>query len=185
MTNISKTILITVPHAKCVSTGSNHSCDTIALSRGKALEMSMQNRGINIQLCAANTNRLVMDENRDESWNDEYRINIRNIMNEQNVAMLVDVHSYPNEGSFKGYDMYILYLEELISSGYAYGLNKFLDEKGYRVGRTRGSRVNSIMREATEMNIPSILIEFNEGMDEAREEKLVQDIANWMGSVFY
>jgi hypothetical protein len=190
-------ILLTVPHSVCDSIKDkdniNHSCDSSAHESAILLCKSFINKGIDCICLASNEFRYKHDLNRKESRKTEYRNTLRTIMKTKNPDILLDIHSYPNNYMDEARDANMFKKDEIppdiillkgkLDRSYK---NNSLSESLYRNLKNNNINVKiikdidvlDIINEASEINIPGILIEINEKLTTSSNHSLLIKIMN-------
>lgn len=141
----------------------------MASAAARALERSLTERGHAVTTFRATVPRTVADMNRPESrgtpWRDE--------IDKTAPDIFLDVHSFPGNGL----DVYLLSLLDPLPWHVA--MARALAAVS-RAGIRQGSLVNDIMKRASERRIPSVLIEFSEGLDELKLKEICDAIAKFV-----
>jgi len=154
-----KTFVITVPHATCIDTPHHrimHTCDYIASAVANDLANNLMCG--KSKVFYGDINRSVVDLNRRESRNTEFRKIVRKHFKDE--VIVVDIHSYPPYSfNYGDYDIALISSNEKIKKT----LKSELERNGYKVGTFEPSNIDDILTEASEHGITdSVLIEVNE-----------------------
>ena len=196
-------ILLTVPHAKCVST-TRRDCDRLARTAATYLHSFLLPRS---RLLVGDVLRSQGDLNRVETRNTLYRRHVRNILLSKTkglgvaAAAVLDIHSFPYIDSFPSPDSW---LEDTINDKIRLLLNgppelvildnipahtpwilklvRFLHQNNVRVDYLPGARFNDIVAESRKLGIPAVLIEFYEGLSIPRLVTITRLIASFFSS---
>jgi hypothetical protein len=174
-------VVITVPHSLCVS-GLDHLCDYMAPKAAVILSNKM-----NAKLFLADANRIVIDYNRRSSRSSNWRTKIKQYVIQNKSRIVLDIHSYPNDSiSFGLIDGKIpdIVLLDSFNGGkdsLTNSLASYLNKRGVLVSVLAGGD-NDISVEMRELNIASILIEFNEGLTDSQLQKICVTIASFIST---
>ena len=182
------TVFITVPHATCppfqMDTTVLHPCDTLSKTVASALSVSLSNSGFENLMFIGNVPRTETDLNRERSRDTTtYRINLTKQMSEKRPSAVLDVHSYPSNGSGFPYDSEIVILDSALTSPkqYSTDLYNILQRSGIKAHLIPGSEVNDIEREARLVyGLRAVLLEFNESLSTSRLKEISNVIAKWV-----
>lgn len=168
-------ILITVPHAGCFSRPMTRHCDIISEKAALNLLSFLPESEIII----GRAYRETLDLNRDESLDHPFRKEIREIVQEINPNIVLDIHSFPDGSDYFG-DTDLTILDEKPGTSYGEDLFRYLEaETTYHIGYFPGIK-NSIMREMRDMGIPCLLIEYSEALHENDITTLNEVIVEWL-----
>jgi len=160
MDNNSIDIIITVPHSLCLHT--YRDCDMLAKKAGTLLYKGLKEKH-NTIIMFSNVHRTKLDLNREESRQSSFREELRILLKEENVKMLLDVHSFPNR-SLPGEITFLVFNV----NNFVYRLTTWLLQNNIDVNIVTASKVNDIILEAEHNNIKQLLIEFNESLTDER-----------------
>lgn len=162
-----RSIVITVPHARCPKAVKGHECDTAALQVARDLEAGLRRRGVQVQTFVGDLPRTECDLNRSSCRETPFRRKVRAALDRcRNGCLLVDVHSRMPESTERyGRDD----LTFLHRSGNETVIAAARDR--IRRGSTRGvssnvvpgSTTNDLVEESFELGVPAVLVEANEG----------------------
>lgn len=171
-----KTIILSSPHALC-PVSDERKCDIVAGDAANCMQHSIALvNGLTSVYVQGNEYRHDHDLNRAPSRNTSYRRRLTQAMNIAGVkCILVDVHSFPNywmkeAGDINFFkkneaapDVVILQGKHDIYNGVSISNTLCNNLKlKYNSKIITGITVNDILNEASEYNVPGVLIEFNE-----------------------
>ena len=169
------TVFITAPHAGCFKNLPQRHCDRLAEEAALSLRSLLPNSEIFI----GRVFRGDLDLNRDESLDHPFRVEIRELAEELQPTILLDVHSFPEKDTNFG-DIDIAILDEKPGTDYGHDLHRYLrDNTTYRISYFSGIN-NSIMEEMREMGTPAILIEYRESMTDNDLATINNIIVDWL-----
>ena len=167
------TVLLSAPHAGCFSLTGERDCDLLAEKAARYLNLLIPES----KLYVGYVKRKELDLNRDQAFNDPFRVNLRRAADQFNPVISLDIHSFPTP-EFNGTDLTIL--DESPGTDYGHDLHAFLQSRlPYRIGYYKGAG-NSIMNEMRSKGIPSILIEFNEDLSDDDLTSIDLVIIEWL-----
>lgn len=198
-------IILSVPHAKCLSENSKHTCDTAADKLATYIKNKLKNKDARIFL--GDINRSIIDLNREAgiytSWRKNIRDTIKNKLinyklNKSNIVFVLDCHSFPN-GSFgtKKYpnpDVSILYSSKsqlniinklintfernnIVTTSHLGIHNSVIDEFYILDQRIYNVLLNNYVR------IIPILIEVKESITEDQLDKIGLCVNEWIDNI--
>ena len=174
-------ILITTPHSVCEIDNLNHLCDSIAKKSALALKASLSH--MDVQYLEADKYRGVVDLNRDISIKSRYRRKLTQLMKLGKVDLLLDIHSFPGDDTeWKYNDIVLLTTDSLNNLNDCIELSEMLNFNGIISLVIYGTH-NSIIEEAERNGILSILIEFNESLDDIKIKYIANIIVSWINSI--
>ncbi len=194
-------VILTVPHSFCDLHNHERTCDLVAQEAAESLAHLLS---FSSEIFLGNSPRSFLDLNRDESFNSSYRQDIRNTLSnsqgsflasngiiqsspESNIYLL-DIHSFPllsTESNGKPYLTFdfaeVALVDHLTTTtDYVHRLANVLHQGGVRVLVAEGNEDNSILGEAREQGIPSILIEYLEDLSSDRIDYINILIDLWL-----
>jgi hypothetical protein len=165
-------VILTIPHAECVE---NRICDKTAEENARKLSKTFTKQKITNIMIIGEINRELIDLNREESLGTPFFDELKSLINtygDKNHLLLLDIHS----GDFGNFRFVILKLKEF----------KELDLINNIQNNTNavimlGSKENFITQTATDLNIPALLLEFNDRIkyDKSFFEEIVDGVINW------
>lgn len=179
-------LIITSPHAKCDLLHPKRICDLAAGLAGQVIVEEAEKYGLSYSYFPGDVYRFEHDLNRKKSRHTNYRqkllTRIRKLSKMDSV--LLDIHSFPNYYMEEAGDINFFRKDEippeivLIQGPLNVYRNKkltnilysVLSEYGIRVKILSGISVNDILNQASEHNIPGILIEYNESFNRKRKQ---------------
>ena len=181
--SIATRVILTVPHAKCLSNPplKSHLCDTAAPKAADEMLNVFKILKIPVALHKATTNRVISDMNRPESRESSWRQAIISAQKNVQVKLVLDVHSFNvnREPPWDDLDLGIMTLGppqqwhvDMIKHFNAY-------YPQYRVKHIEGSYLNDIMFVADQMGLPTALLEFSESLDSANLFLLCSIVASF------
>jgi len=162
-----KAILITVPHGYCANdmpSGkmATRRCDRRAEQSADILSQILKSKtNLKIITIKSKMDRQIIDENRIQSRNDEFRNEIDNILDKYDVIWTIDMHSFPM-GGFEPQHTNWPYLKFVILDNVAPRISKehwIFDFNFEYYELLQGSTVNDIQEQSRDLGVPSILIE--------------------------
>ncbi len=177
-------IFLTVPHATCpqsnlYNTEFIHPCDKLALKSAKILKKI---GGDDVQIFEGDIPRTTQDLNRERSRTTSYRKNLTESMKEQMPSYVLDIHSYPDSKTIsfpKGSEIILLDNNAFEAEYYSMKLLNSLEADGIIAKLRKGAKTNDIQKEARNLKLRSILIEFNESLSEERLKYIARSIVDW------
>jgi len=170
------TLIITSPHMLC-PLDKKRKCDLAASISADTLCSEIKRHKINYVYLPGDQYRANYDLNRSSSRKTEFRQTLSNIfLLFRNNALTIDVHSFPNYWVKEAKDINffkeneippdIVVLEGKLNTYDNVNLSETflscLQKAGLNSKIIRGIKVNDIMNESSDHNIPSVLFEFNE-----------------------
>lgn len=171
------TVILSSPHALCPSS-EKRKCDIVAGDAAECLRYELAKYSPDIKcICVqGNEYRHDHDLNRTVSRNTQYRRRLSEIITtSKKSAIIVDVHSFPNYWMKEAGDINffkktelapdIVILEGKHDMCNGISISKTLCNNlrtKYNCKIISGITVNDILNEASEYNIPGVLLEFNE-----------------------
>ena len=144
-------LIVAAPHSKCVSK-TERDCDLDAEKVARKIVSRARKEGIKTIGVLSQDLRSKVDNNRDGSEDSDFRKTLDRVLRRDGLFM--EIHSHPNVGRFKGYDMTIFNLDR--NKEVASELYKFLENP--RVDIQKGEDVMAIQK-----NYKGLMLEFNEG----------------------
>lgn len=176
-------ILLTAPHAFCLSERTQRHCDRLAKEAAKKLQKALNEKKIPSVLFLPSTPRFECDLNRDVCKNHPYRQQLREFAskNRGRISMSFDVHSFPpDERRWAPYDLVIL--DDAGSGSYAeYTISLLRHCKNRGMSATVWSgKKNSIQAELRAKRTRNLLLEFNESLDSVKLSGIASCIADWV-----
>jgi hypothetical protein len=186
--NLIPTAVITVPHYTCIKTV-YHLCDTKAYDMAKRIRDKLAEYGINTIILLGDINRSIIDLNRKESRNTEFRkvlrreVKERISQNPQRKVFLIDCHSF--DRGFKTRDnpdpQFVILYDTGCEMQYIHKLYTNMKDAGIRVNLLEGLN-NDIMDEFTCIhNVIPVLLEISEiHYTDDLINKISEIIKNWV-----
>ena len=185
----SNIVVITAPHALCPSISfDNHPCDTLAADAAQCLYKAVdENEKEHFVAEVFLPTKIIRDEcdlNREDCRvGTDYRQNLTQYLQDkqQDIFFLLDVHSFPHK-PFDWLQSREVYLIDDSKNLEAYTLSLLNYLKSNKVSSdVVHGKNNDIQDEARNVfDIKSILIEFNESLDEKRLLYITQQIVMWL-----
>ena len=194
--------LVTSPHARCKSS-TTRMCDTVAAmvarcfcaTVGKYLEELGQRSETRCVYVEGDEYRHDHDLNRKPSRHTPFRRSLTLSMKIQ-PHVLVDIHSFPNYwmpeagdiNFFKKHEqppeMVILTgpRDRIHNTSLSAVIEKQLSRRGVNIKTITGIKINDILNEANEYNIPAVLLEFNEKLID--DPTRVKQLCHWLADIF-
>lgn len=175
------TLLVTSPHAKCDLSHPKRMCDLAAALAGQTMLEEAAKNELNCLYFPGDVYRYTHDLNRKRSRHTNYRQSLLKHIKKLSKldSVLLDIHSFPNYYMDEAGDINFFRKGEsppeivLIQGPLNIYRNRrltnllysILSKKGVRVKILDGISVNDILNQASEHNIPGILIEYNESFN--------------------
>ena len=173
-------VIITVPHGICpVCIGNNHPCDEAAMDAARMLSDEIVRTGrTNIIILVPKSPRGVeLDANRKSGRGIKMRKDLLRMLQSGEVDFVFDVHSFPQTretkelASWYNYDLVIM--KPYIS---CCDYRMSLSSLGKSIHVVPGNRVNDITNTASEHEVPSLLLEFNESAEKENVRASIQKV---------
>jgi hypothetical protein len=162
-------ILIIAPHSNCDPNADHRMCDLRAKDAAEKINELVQ-KTHEVKLFLSDVYRKIHDYNRKESFNTQWRQNIRNYIEAHRDSRIIvfEVHSYPNKDTefAIGSEMALLAIDEYLCE--TQELKEHLENAGIKVHKKiNGIRINNLMMDTKEYNNiqAHYLLEFNEDYD--------------------
>lgn len=187
----SRTVVITVPHATCspITAQNRHPCDIAAPRAANALAQHFARRGLRTAVLRAEVPRATEDQNRSESRNSLFRREVDAKL--ERASLLLDVHSFPSDGSF-GEGLEFVLLTTSLPTSNVFALESIvngaqivaeLQKSGVSAKQLQGSPVNDLINTTISKGRLAFLLEFNESLSDERLEKIVAIVATKMEEI--
>lgn len=185
---------MTVPHASCPprsdkkawrSTG-DHACDFFGPKGGRALRDALV-RAAGEEAVAeleADVPRTTLDMNRYWSRGSPWRNRVAEALADRDggVECLLDAHSFPaDHAPFFGSDVVLMTETEQVA--WQTELARAIEggrKRDFKCGQVVDPRTTDIIQDAHERGVPAVLIEFSEGLTDARLDEVAQRIADYV-----
>lgn len=188
-------IIITVPHSYCPkkymkNIGKVHFCDVRSRDFAECLNKSFTKYDINahiflnndtLRFCVKGDNALCGDLNRktshDNEWTKSVMSKIYELKNKK--IILLDVHSYPNIGSFGGSDMSIIVNTDInkkannMTIGMNLKINKILSKSNSYCNLHRG-KGNYLIDKARDLGANCVLLEIIEDKNRLNNDTMIE-----------
>lgn len=132
----------------------------------------------------ADVNRDYLDLNREVSRDSPFRQELRDLL-VKHPLFILDIHSFPADqpGEFKDSDV-ALGSENYELEPYLIDMVDYLHDKDINAIAV-GNIICDIVVEAKTYDIPSYLIEFNEGVDREKREQIIGWIIEYLMETYY
>lgn len=195
---LTPTILLTIPHSLCHYKSYSdelkhepykyitHECDYTAYHNAIILKSHFKN--IKTIIYPSTELRELHDLNRSKERHNKWRQNLLEITKTHNIKCTLDIHSFNDAPQFGLPEVYeIVILDswyEIINKNINYldntstNLTNYLKSKDIKAILLPGGE-NDIMLQMRQNKILSLLIEFNEGIKEARLQYICSNIATY------
>lgn len=198
-------IILTTPHSFCKKS-SVRTCDVkaskfLSILSKHLREIKQKDREWSIKTFASNTFRDKVDLNRMSGRYSDFRPMLRDFIekNTKNIFMVIDLHSFPEDYDGFGEKVHLSILDDTSYLNvkewsneetpmmqqhqtfplYVIKLQEILDKANIATSITPGS-INDIQNEVrTKWNIPSVLLEANEGLEDENFIKISVCIGEW------
>ena len=172
-------ILIISPHSKCPLLAIRRSCDLRAKDISKQIYdrfKTQKDKVTDVHLLLSDKYRKKIDYNRSKARNSQWRENLKKIIEDEEISVVLEIHSYPSYSDYgrDGTQMVILNNIMADKEGKDF-LNHFDDDK---IKKLTGSFKNYIQLEIetleknTNRKINTYLLEFNEDKKILRNDRL-------------
>ncbi len=176
-------LILTIPH--CEGTNDNfHIVDEYAK---KAINIFKENINsyIDLYIFRGNIERYIIDLNefnsRDTNFRKELNKEMKNLIKDNKKIFLLDLHSYDfNQNIGKNLEIY--FLHNIFNVNITHKLSRYLLNNNISSGVFEGKK-NDITFQASNLNIPNILVEFNENLSLINLENVIIHIIQWI--LFY
>ena len=184
---ISKTIIITIPHSKQGSNNTfTHNYDIRALMFANFINNYIKENGFKTIFIPGNINREICDLNRKSSCyeNDYFKTLFNKSINENDVILLLDIHSFPNESN-PDLPLYILDYNPNVKefNNFSLDLYNFMNIKKINTGLFKGDVLNALIKTGYDKNIPSILLEVNESLNNNDIKTIAYFVSQWVNKM--
>lgn len=169
------TILITAPHAKCNEDDLRlHMCDAISKEISYLIYIKLISIGINSKLFISNTRKIEYNMNKLRARKTKYRKKITHYM-KRDPLYLFDIHSFHDNTTYE-----ILVIDQFkLLPDYVENLIKYMKDKKININVLYSLR-NDILCEARSYNIRSVLLNFNEKLEQERITYIVEILVKWI-----
>ena len=172
-------VVLAVPHYKCDTFGKY--CDKTSGMAAKLIRKRLDELGILNSTLFGNVTRDVLDLNRKESRGSPFRSKLLNLVDSNEPAFVLDVHSFPEKMFETDKDVYLI---EIASTSYSASLNAYLKSNGVSCEIFSGTRENDIMYEMLGKDVPTVLIEFKNELVEESLTYACLKVADWFDYYF-
>lgn len=189
-TKNSNIVVITAPHARCEGVKEYHQCNCADQTMIACIEKTLVDN-VCTKTFVSTTFSKDCDLNGKWNWcsDSTFRKELRQYLNDnrKDIKFVLDVHSYPPEGEDDWGKYDVIILEDAITPPqYTVRLYQQLNKGGIKTNVVRG-RTNPIQDEAREMDFPSLLLECNEYLMDARysrrKEYVCTIVSNWLKAI--
>src|SRR6185312_452620 len=173
-----KIYIITAPHSTCPpshTSSTGHPCDSEAGSNAELLHKLLDH---SLLYRKPLSERAKGDLNRHETWNDPWRVKLRELVQSSTCEGVIDVHGFPPESS--QYDYY--FISQDPNAEFENFLSRYVYQQCAEVGiygpeQALKGLENSIMIDALQFKSKVILIEIREGLSDYKKRKLLEALA--------
>lgn len=176
-------VILTIPHAVCRAYPPVRNCDRVA-ERAALILAELLDVSFDVEVITGNIFRATMDLNRVASINTPFQQEIRAKIKLLTPVFLFDIHSFPPDGNnFQHTQLTIL--DESPGTEYGISLRDFMRDKykeQYTIGYYHGDK-NFIMIQARQMDIPCLLLEYNESLPDKEIRELSNGVVEWLTSI--
>jgi hypothetical protein len=181
--------VLTVPHAACPDLPRYHECDFAATRMARLLRLALQKKNVEVSLHEAEVPRAAVDMNRPVGRGTAWRKTVMDVATAaaaRATTVVLDVHSFPPDtpGAMGGSTLSVMTLGA--PKQWQLSLIASLQQAAgprLRVVHVEGSLLNDIMLTATERGVPSVLLEFREGLALSDAALLCLKIAEFVAAM--